>query len=70
MSAPEAHEEDTEMLAKWREVREQIAGAREERRRRKRKSLRERGSVAAAVENKIAFSMFRSALLSPASLVL
>lgn len=28
MSAPEAHGEDTEMLAKWREVREQIAGAR------------------------------------------
>lgn len=32
MSAPEAHGEDTEMLAKWREVREQIAGARAGRR--------------------------------------
>ena len=66
MSAPEARGEDVEMLAKWREVREQIAGARErerERRRRGEKKIRRRRRRS---KKELTFPL--CALLFPASL--
>jgi hypothetical protein len=59
MSAPEARGEDVEMLAKWREVREQISGARE-REREEKKRREEEKAAAAAVEKRAHFSALRA----------
>ena len=57
MSAPEARGEDVEMLAKWREVREQISGARERERGEEEERRRESGGGGGRKKS----SLFRSA---------
>lgn len=66
MSAPEARGEDVEMLAKWREVREQISGARERERERRRRGEKKRRRRRRRSKKELTFPL--CALLFPASL--